>query len=828
VKFYTNVSQQKNQLCVRYIEDGVRKMKTVKYAPTLYIPTDEVGTGWRDLHNTPLEQVQFRSMWDAKNYIENNEGEVYGNASFVYPYIGEEFTDTPADFSDVRVFSLDIETESEDGFSSPQDATERINLITVKDKKTQKRWTFGLHPFEGTPEHLEHPERWVYYHCETEKNLLAKFLTFWQKKAPDVITGWNIKFYDIPYLVNRIVRVLGEESVSQLSPWDQVYSKPVEVFGRIETPYVLGGIATLDYLDLYKKFTYTGQESYKLDHIAYVELGRQKLENPYGSFKEFYTKDWKRFVEYNVIDVDLVEAIDQKKKLISLIMTMAYDAKSNYEDVFSAVRTWDCIIYNHLIEQGIVPPIVNPHTRQDTKIVGGYVKIPHPGMYKWVCSFDAASLYPSIILQYNMSPETLLPDMMQCTVDDMVNRAIRVPPDRALAANGYGFRTDTRGQFAQLVDRIFRERVAYKKKMLLAEQQYQEAPSPELANQIDEYNNRQLARKIQLNSLYGAQANKYFRFYDVRIAEGITMSGQAIVRTMINTINTFMNDFCQTQGVDYAFYSDTDSVYVTFDRVVTHNLFEKREGETDVDALSRFCEEVMGPVFDGAAESYREYTNAYQNAMFFKREIIADRGVWADAKKRYALNVYDAENVRYTTPKLKSVGFETNRSTTPKFVRDALKKGISICLNHDQSTLQTFIAEFREEYMRQPVDVISAPTTVNGVHKYADPTSIYGKGTPIHVRAALLYNNWVAKTCDGVYPYIREGDKMKYVMLSAPNPWGENVIGAPDAFPKMMQIEKYVDYDTMFQKTFLSPLNKILSVLHWTSEEMPTLNDLFV
>jgi DNA polymerase elongation subunit (family B) len=241
------------------------------------------------------------------------------------------------------------------------------------------------------------------------------------ESSPNILTGWNIEFFDIPYLCNRICKILGDDSVRQLSPWNIVNSREFNRLNRTELIFEIIGVSVLDYLDLYKKFTYTAQESYKLDHIAKVELGKEKLSyDEYTSFKEFYKNDWKKFVDYNVVDVELVDQLEDKMRLIELILTMAYDAKCNYVDVFSAVRTWDCILWNHLYNKNII--VHQREGKPSRQIVGAYVQEPVPGKYDWVVSFDATSLYPSIIMQYNLSPET---QVKQNTKDITVNNLLQ-------------------------------------------------------------------------------------------------------------------------------------------------------------------------------------------------------------------------------------------------------------------------------------------------------------------------------------------------------------------------------------------------------------------
>ena len=323
-----------------------------------------------------------------------------------------------------------------------------------------------------------------YKQFNNEYDLLNDFINWWmiEDNTPEVLTGWNSKLYDIPYLVRRMDRVIGEKLMKRLSPWGLVTEHEIFIAGRKQLSYDIGGISQLDYLDLYKKFTYKAQESYRLDYIASVELGQKKLDHSeFDTFKDFYTKGWQKFVEYNIIDVELVDRMEDKMKLIELALTMAYDAKVNYEDVFSQVRMWDTIIYNYLKKRNIVIP---PKERSDKneKYAGAYVKEPIPGKYDWVVSFDLNSLYPHLIMQYNISPETLVEKRHPTvTVDRILNEEINPDPNYAVCANGSQYRKDIQGFLPEMMQKIYDERVQSKKLMLIAKQEYcllYTSPSP--------------------------------------------------------------------------------------------------------------------------------------------------------------------------------------------------------------------------------------------------------------------------------------------------------------------------------------------------------------
>ena len=817
MKFYTNVAVVGNSICVRGV-NGDRRFETrAPFKPRLFVPSKKPGAAtYHNLFDEPLECIEFGDVADAREFIKNYDGvsnmRIHGNTNWQYQYITENYAgDIDFDMSKIDIRSIDIETETEHGFPDIETANEGILLISMQDYATKNITTYSVRDYAS------------------ESNMLRQFVTDWLHRCPDVITGWNIGLFDVPYLVHRIRRVLGEDAVKQLSPWRNVRRRDVHMADKVLPSYEIVGVTQLDYLDLYKKFTYNAQESYKLDYICKVELGVGKLDNPYDTFRDFYTKDWPLFVEYNRVDVERVSQLEDKMKLIELALTMAFDAKCNFADVFSAVRIWDCILYNHLWDQNLV---VHPRdrSRPDRSIVGAYVQDPRPGQYDWVVSFDATSLYPSIIMQYNMSPETLTDTFLQTTVDRLLDREINtadlVDQDLAMSANGHTFRRDKTGLFPEIVAKLFKDRQDYKKLMIEAQKKYEDTKDPRYQNDISKYNNFQMARKIQLNSLYGAWANYYFRYFDDRIAEGITMSGQYIIRTVGRALDVYLNKICGTKDVMYSFYSDTDSCYITLDPLVK-KYYADKSNEEIVAILDKICEEKIAPAINRACGLMSEYTNAFDNKIVFKRESIATRGIWV-AKKRYALNVYNNEGVQYAEPKLKVMGLEIVRSSTPEVIRKTLKDAVKVAITADEAALQDFIKTAKSEYLKLSPAEIAFPRGVNNLAKYASTTDIYSKGTPMHVRGALLFNHHIRQRgLDNRYQFIQEGEKIKFIYLREPNTIKENCIGFVGAWPEELQLTSFVDYDTMWEKSFIEPLNGIIEGLGWKTTPQASLADLF-
>ena len=666
-------------------------------------------------------------------------------------------------------------------------------------------------------------------HFRSEESMLGSFLEYWQANFPDVITGWNVQLFDMPYICNRINRILGEKFVKLLSPWKLVSQREIFIKGRKQFAVDTLGISTLDYLELYKKFTYSNQESYRLDYICNVELGEKKLDHSeYDTFKEFYENDWQKFIDYNIHDVRLVDKLEDKMKLIELAYTMAYDAKVNYEDVFSQVRMWDNYIYNELNKRKIAIPPKKEATKNE-KYAGAYVKEPKPGFYDWVVSFDLNSLYPHLIMQYNISPETLRESRHpSASVEGILNQKVEIDKQFATCANGAQYRKDVHGFLPEMMRKMYDSRVIFKKRMIKAKQQYEKTPTVELTKEIARCNNIQMAKKISLNSAYGAIGNEHFRYYKTANAEAITLSGQVSIRWIENKMNRYLNKLLGTEKEDYVIASDTDSIYLNLGPLVDKFFASKSSNKTAVvSLLDKICQEKLEPFIEKSYQELASYVSAYEQKMSMKRENIADRGIWT-AKKRYILNVWDSEGVRYNEPKMKIMGLETARSSTPAYFRDKLYAAFQIIIGKNNDELINFINGVRSETKERPYDEVAFPRGVNNLSKYRHPTTIYSKGTPIHVRGALLYNHYVKKyEVEHKHPFIQEGEKIKFMYLKTPNPLHENCISFFGELPKEFGIEKYVDYQTQFEKSFLEPLKNVLQCIGWEHQKRITLGSFF-
>ena len=833
-KFYTSVERYGNNILHRGYENGKRFSYRVPFQPTLYVHTPKAGEeGYRSLEgNLPVSPHKFGDMREAKNFIEEYKGvhgmKTFGSTNYVTQFIQEEYPGKITyDVSQVNIVSFDIEVDISDGYPNMETADKPITSLAYHSSREDIYYVLGRKDYDKTKTVTDIPQdkiKFVLFDgVDGERALLQYFMKLWTTDYPDIVTGWNVEYFDIQYIVTRIIALLGEDTARRLSPHKSIKQRSREIFGKVNSTYSIMGVAVIDYMDCFKKFGYKygPQESYKLDHIAYVVLGEKKLSyEEAGSLKNLYKEDFQRYIDYNMKDVELVERLEDKMGLLTLAMTVAYKGGVNYSDTFGVTNIWESIIYRKLNSEKRVPPVWTPESGK-SKFAGGYVKEPHVGAHDWVVSFDLNSLYPNIIVQWNMSPETLINQAEVSGVDYYMNSS-PFEGDACVAANGSTYRKNIDGVIPSIIIDYYDDRRSIKKMMLAAESQYQQEKTVQLEKEINKLNNQQMAIKILMNSLYGALGNQYFKYFDLRLAEGVTLTGQLAIQWAERTVNKYMNEIMETDGKDYVIAIDTDSLYVNFGPMIKKFTPKDPVKFLDMVAKTKFEEEI-GKAY---AELFTKM-NCHKPRMEMGREVIADRGIWT-AKKRYILNVHNNEGVQYAEPKLKIMGIEAIKSSTPEVCRDKFKEIFKILISGSEDDAQAYIQKFKAEFKSLPAEKVAFPRSVSNITDWSDRKSIYKKGSPIHVRGSLLYNKLVKDAkLTKKYELIQNANRIKFCYMKMPNPIHENVIAFPEVLPPELKLDHYIDYDLQFDKTFVEPLKLILDAIGWTPEPVASLDEFF-
>ena len=841
--FYTSVICVGNNIFYRGVKNNRSVKLKIAYKPTIFLPVNKP-TEWKNLQNEYLDKLTLDSIRECRDYVQRYKDvdnfKIYGNTRYEYAYIADEFKGAIEwDQTKINIAIIDIEVGSENGFPDPYKANEPITSIAVKTVGGNMK-VYGCGDFNNQRDDV------AYFKCRDEYDICKRFLEDWQLNTPDIITGWNTRFFDIPYLINRFTKILGESEMKTLSPWGYINERKMVVRGREMIEYDIYGISSLDYIELYRWYAPGGksQDSYRLDNIAQVELGEGKISyDEFENLHQLYRLNYQKFIEYNIKDVELILKLEDKLKLIELALTLAYDTKSNFNDVFAQTRMWDAIIYNYLLERNIVVP-PNETSVKDGAFEGAYVKDPQIGVHDYVASFDLNSLYPHLMIQYNISPETIVEvrdydaNMREIvsngvSVDKLLIKSVNLSnlSGVTITPNGQFFRTNKQGFLPKMLEEMYEDRKKFKKMMISAKQEYEkekdESKKYELKKKIARYDNLQLAKKVSLNSAYGAMGSQYFRFYDLRLAIGVTSAGQLSIRWIEDKLNGYMNRLLKTNGVDYVIASDTDSIYLRLGELVDKVYSKKTDVNQLISFMDRVCEDKLQPYIDESYQELASYVNAFAQKMQMKREGLSDKGIWT-AKKRYILNVYNNEGVQYSVPQMKVMGLEMIKSSTPSAIRDKMKATIKLMVTGTEDEVQDYIANFRKEFKTLPIEEISFPRSVNGLKTYTDNILIYTKGTPIHVKGSLLYNYLLNKhKLTKKYPIIKEGEKLKFTYLIQPNPINDTVISYPNRLPSEFGLDNYINYDLQFEKAFLDPIKIILNCMNWQAEKTNSLSNFF-
>jgi DNA polymerase elongation subunit (family B) len=847
VKFYTSVAQVKGKILVRgYDDHGKQVRETIRYRPSFFVENEDCDSDYRTLDGRKVMRIEKSSIYDANQYLKENSNvsnkTIYGYDQYAYTYINERFNGViDYDPSFIRIANIDIETASDEGMPDIETANKEITAITVMYGKDVL--SMGCRDYTPTDPDV------TYIKCDTEEEMLEKFLQSWEWYNPDVVTGWYIENFDIPYIVNRLKLLLGDKAALRLSPWGHLREKIILDRGKMRRLYFPTGIALLDYLKIYKKMELEPRESYSLNFIASTEVGAKKLDySEYESLFSLYKENFPKFMDYNILDVRLVDKIEQKKQMLQLTFQMAYTAHCNFEDINSPVRMWEAICYNDLMDRNVVfPPrqnITGPSFKDDAdgneimeELEGGYVKDPIPGLYKWVASVDLTSSYPHQIIQYNISPETFRGKRdIEYGIEHFLNELPDPQYDYIIknelvsAANGCLYDRTVEGFLPRLLGQWFNARVEFKAKVIEAKKLREVTTDPKILKVLDDkianYNNKQMVYKVALNSAYGALSNKWFRFYNFDNADSVTSCGRLAIRWIEKKLNEYMNGIMFTNNIDYVIASDTDSIYLNFGPLIEKKYGKDIDEKTPIiNLLDMTIRNKIEPYIEDCYRELQKKVNSTAQKMQMNRESIADVAIWT-GKKRYIMNIWDKEGVRYTVPKLEIKGIDSVRSSTPPSCREAIKSLIKIIIFKTEEAAQEFIETFKNDFQKLPFDEIAFPRGINGMEEYFDEAFLCKKGTPVQVRGALVYNHMLEEKGIHNFQPLYDGDKAKFCYLITPNSVRSYVIAVPHAIPKIFNLDDKIDRAKQFEIGFLSPVIKIFDAIGWRTEpEGNTLDD---
>jgi DNA polymerase elongation subunit (family B) len=855
--YYSSFFRRGNKVFIREIaEDGERRNYSVEYKPKLYIPSDEPNCDYKTLDGEQLKEVEFSSISSARDYAKaDSRVKLYGFNRWEYACINELYPQNiEYNMNDIRCVMLDIETCSDGHYSSIANPDQEIVLIQLLYKGTY--YILGLDHYDNYEENVK------FIRCKSEVELLKRFVQLFRKIDPDVITGWNSSGYDIPMLYSRMGAIGLEEQFKRLSPFNMINTYDDIVYNKPQLRVDIMGIQHLDYMNMIRKFDLRKFENYKLDTVGTAITGKGKVKYT-GSMHKLYVTDYQKYVSYGIRDVELLDEIDRDTQIMELVILLGYKSKTNFSDAFYQVRMWDCTFYDYLKNIRHVQTPFHAIDREPLEdgddedgYEGAYVKLVVAGKYSWIVSDDVQSLYPSIMIAWNMSPETYA-GKFDFDVDYFVNEFFKngkikqqiKDENVTLSANGAKFVRDYIGFIPEIINTEFNARVEAKDKMTNAKKEIERlnhllASNPndqDIKNRISEQKLiakvekiKQLALKVRINSAYGAIGNQHFRFYKREMAEAITLTGQVLLKLIDEMSNSLINNIVGNETpVDYVVAQDTDSNYIVLNDIVKKFVKKGATTEETIEFLDRYHKKYIAPEIKRVTDDMQNDMNVYEHRLKFVRDVIADEGIFL-AKKRYALQVWDAEGVRYDKPDLKVMGIESVKSSTPQFCKGKINHSISIILNGGNEELISYIKESRNEFFKLPIAEIALPRGITDMDKWVDEYKSTGlfssddefKGdsyisrTPIHVKGAIAFNNLIYQhNLTNKYVPITNGDKIKFVHLLSPNPISSNVLAFDDSLPEEFNLDEYVDKHVQYEKTLLSPIRSMADIIGWAVEE---------
>jgi DNA polymerase elongation subunit (family B) len=732
------------------------------------------------------------------------------------------------------ILTYDIECEMESGLPNPEEAKNELTSIALHDSATNQYWVLVMDKAGKMVQKTT--DTAIVIPFVDERDMLLKYLDLYEYINPSIVTGWNIDYFDTPMLYNRIKRLLGEKHANRLSPIGQCFWSPYR------KRYFMAGVSYLDYITLYKKFNYGELPNYRLDTIAQIELGRGKIEYQ-GNLDQLFRDDIEKFIEYNLVDVELVVEFDRKLEFIDLCRGITHAGHVTYEDFVYSSKYLEGAMLTYLRRKNLVAPN-KPADREEKmqkirdnneeKFIGAYVKDPIVGKYDWIYDLDLTSLYPSIIMTLNISPETKIGKIQDWDSqkfikgevdtyyigDDSISREnLRKYLDQSgfsISSNGVLYRTDQVGCIPGILDLWFKQRVEFRK---LEKKYGQEGNKEKYAF----YGKRQLVQKILLNSLYGVLGLPAFRFYDIDNAEAVTTTGQTVIKSTADMANIKYNKELGTPDLDSNIYIDTDSVF--FSAVPLMNKRYPNWKTEEQDIIAGYVDIIAGEMQDYLNNFYDIFSQKILNVpadkhrLEIKKEFVAKAGLWV-AKKRYAQWIIMNNGV--PMDKLDVKGLDVKRSSFPKAFQDIMAEVlISILRGETELQLSDKILAFKKRMTEYDIKDVAKNSAVKELTKYMgkkrQPFQVE-KGTPAHVKAAIAYNDCL-KHFDSPFKYepMRNGDKVKWVYLKD-NPLGLDGLafsGYNDPPEVLDFISTYIDHNKIFERELQGKLQDFFTAVGW-------------
>ena len=817
-------------------ENGERIKLITSYEPYLYIESEN-GTDARSIFNTPLKKLSFKNRKARQNYVDETPIKrlfynIAVDQQFLLSTYKDEIEKPEFGSHPLKIFYIDIETYATTHFSTPEAATDPINLITIYDSLSEKYYTWGCKNYSTLEEDV------VYIKCKDEKDLLKSFVKFWKSDPPDIVTGWNIHGYDIPYIMNRLTQVFADDYNKKLSPIENIYLREkaaVNKLGRQIDRWSIAGISIIDYMELYESLCGGKRESMSLNYISEYELGDSKIAIGSTSLSTLADRDWTKFVDYNIQDVRLLIKLENKLKYLKLVRNLAYRGFIPFEKSMGKVAMVTGAVAHEALKQGMIIPTFNiQNVKQDFK--GGYVYEPIKGLYENVVTYDANSLYPNTIITLNISSETKIGKIISKDDDHVILKLTNGQEKKikhsdfdkivqteklAITKSNVLYTQKFKGIFPTLIDRLYSERVKAKDAMLDAKKKLKKAKTPEEIKTLEEVanDNDTLSNvyKVFLNSVYGAFSNIYFPLFDMDHAESVTLSGQAIVKRGPEIVY----EYAQAQGFkgkleDILIYQDTDSEFFSFKEILKNKNLALTEGQNITKGAYDLIEEYGNALNEGINEWAKQEFKSIDPRYVFKREKICDVAL-LQAKKFYILHILDKEGVK--TEEFEYKGIAIAQATFSKEVKDLLKDIVhtSLLAKNRREAIHIF-QEGYEKFLKMSPEEIATRKKINNYEKWDDMIGSdkkFGKGTPIQVKSAMNFNKALTDlNIADKYPIVKSGTKMKFFYCKK-NIYDYETIGFIDYYPKELLEVIKPDYRFMFDKNVVPVISRIFQVIGW-------------